>query len=914
VAQFLPFVVIGLSVGSVYGLAATGLVLTYKTSGIFNFAYGALASVSVFTFYELHDVQGWPWPVAGALCVFVVGPVMGYLLELLARQLAAADRTLQIGAMVGLIVCIVSITGLVFRNTSGVFPAFLPTTTVRMLDVNVEWEQIIVFVVGLVATGALYAFLRFTRRGVELRAVVDDPDLLSVTGTSSVGVRRLAWIIGSSFAALSGLLIAPNLQLSATALTLLVVQAFCAAAIGYFTNLPLTYVGGLLTGVAGAIATKYVVNVPWLIGLPSSLPFIVLFIVLLVTPRSRLVVRSFVVPRRIPPSWHAPAPARVLAGLIFLGVLCAVPSLVGVNLASYTSALILVILILSLGLLLRTSRQVSLCQYAFAAIGAAAMAHFTGAGIPWLIALLLAALVAVPVGAFIAIPAIRLSGVFLALATLGFGILLEQMVYTQGWMFGSSSNGLPASRPNWSIDGFQLGSDEGMYFVVVAFVVVIAVAIAVLTQTRLGKLLRAMGDSPVALDTYGVSVNVMRVLVFCISAFIAAVAGALTASVDTYAIGDNFPSFSSLTIVTIVIVVVFGEPWYAFIAAAGLTIIPVYLTGGSVTEVILTVASIGSVLVPVFRHRLQVTPPRAVQAFLDRISANPFGRGRPRSVPPAAVPAETAGPPAVPAPKPPRPAASTSLLVENLTIRYGGAVAVSDVSLAVQAGLVTGLVGPNGAGKTSIFNACSGLVRPAAGTIILHGTDITHATPSQRARLGLGRTFQRVQLFESLDVRSNVRLARESALAGGNPLRQVVGRPGDGREIDQAVAAAIELTGIGSYVDSPVEFLSTGQRRLVELARVLAGPFDTVLLDEPSSGLDLTETEYFGEILCRAVAERGLGVLLVEHDMALVQQTCAQVYVLDYGSMIFEGTPRQMLTADSVRAAYLGVTTTEAAS
>jgi ABC-type branched-subunit amino acid transport system ATPase component/branched-subunit amino acid ABC-type transport system permease component len=917
VAQFLPFVVIGLSVGSIYGLAATGLVLTYKTSGIFNFAYGALASVSVFVFYELHDVQGWPWPLAGALCVFVVGPVMGYLLELLSRQLAAADRTLQIGAMVGLIVWIVSITGLMFSSTSGTFPAFLPTTTVRMFNVNVEWEQIIVAVVGFAAAGALYAFLRFTRRGVELRAVVDDPDLLSVTGTSSVGVRRLAWMIGSSFAALSGLLIAPNLQLSALALTLLVVQAFSAAAIGYFTNLPLTYVGGLLTGVAGAVATKYVVNVPWLIGFPSSLPFVVLFIVLLVTPRGKLVVRSFVVARRIPPSWHAPARARVLSGLVFLAVLCAVPWLVGTDLASYTSALIMVILILSLGLLLRTSRQVSLCQYGFAAIGAAAMAHFTSAGIPWLIALLLAALVAVPVGAFIAIPAIRLSGVFLALATLGFGILLEQMVYTMGWMFGQSSNGLPATRPNWSINGFQLGSDEGMYFVVLAFVVVVAVAIAVLTQTRLGKLLRALGDSPVALDTYGVNVNVIRVVVFCISAFLAAVAGGLTASVDTYAIGDNFPSFGSLTLVTIVIVVVLGDPWYAFVAAATLTLIPLYLPGGNVANIVLAILGIGSVLVPVFRHRLQATPPRAVQTFVDWISTHPSRRPRVTAPSEGAqledAQAETAKQAAMPA-RPPRPAGSTSLSVENLTIRYGGATAVSNATLAVKAGMITGLIGPNGAGKTSIFNACSGLVTPSAGRIMLHDADITSLSASQRARLGLGRTFQRVQLFESLDVRSNIQLARESALAGGNPLRQVVGRRGDGREIDRAVTAAIELTGIAAFVNSPVDHLSTGQRRLVELARVLAGPFDTVLLDEPSSGLDPTETEHFGEILNRAVAERGLGVLLVEHDMALVQQTCAQVYVLDYGSMIFQGTPQEMLTAESVRAAYLGVTTTEAAS
>ena len=922
-AEFLPFIVIGLSVGSIYGLAATGLVLTYKTSGIFNFAYGALASVSVFIFYELHDVQGWPWPVVGGLCVFVVGPVMGYLLELLSRQLAAADRTLQIGAMVGLIVWIVSITGIMFSSTSGIFPSFLPTTTVRLLDVNVQWEQIIVAVVGFAAAGALYAFLRFTRRGVELRAVVDDPDLLSVTGTSSVRVRRLAWMIGSSFAALSGLLIAPNLQLSALALTLLVVQAFSAAAIGYFTNLPLTYVGGLLTGIAGALATKYVVNVPWLIGFPSSLPFVVLFIVLLVTPRSKLVVRSFVVARRIPPSWHAPVRARLYSGVVFLAVLCAVPWLVGTDLASYTSALIMVILILSLGLLLRTSRQVSLCQYGFAAIGAAAMGHFTSAGIPWLFALLLAALVAVPVGAFIAIPAIRLSGVFLALATLGFGILLEQMVYTMGWMFGPSSNGLPTTRPDLSIGGFQFGSDEGMYFVVVAFVLVIAVTVAVLTETRLGKLLRAMGDSPVALDTYGVNVNVIRVLVFCISAFIAAVAGALTASVNTYAIGSEFPSFSSLVLVTIVIAVVLGDPWYAFVAAAGLTIIPVYLTGGNVTEIILAVTAVGAVLVPVFRDRMQVTPPRAIQEFADWISTHPPRRAsaaarlaaaQPAAAQPAGAPAETASPALVLAARSPRPPGSTSLSVEGLTIRYGGALAVDNVTLAVRAGMITGLVGPNGAGKTSIFNVCSGLVKPSAGRITLHGTDVTHASPSQRARLGLGRTFQRVQLFESLDVRSNITLARESALAGSNPLRQVVGRRGDAREIDRAVTAAIELTGVGAYLDKPVDHLSTGQRRLVELARVLAGPFDTVLLDEPSSGLDPAETEHFGEILGRAVAERGLGVLLVEHDMALVQQTCAHVYVLDYGSMIFEGTAQQMLTAESVRAAYLGVSTTTPAT
>ena len=744
----------------------------------------------------------------------------------------------------------------------------------------------------------MYAFLRFTRPGIELRAVVDDPELLSVQGTNATRVRRLAWIIGSSFAALCGLLIAPNLNLTALVLTLLVVQAFGAAAIGYFSNLPLAYVGGLFLGVAGALATKYVVNVPWLIGLPASLPFIVLFVVLLVTPKSKLLTRSHVTPRTIPRSWHAPVRIRVTSGLVFVVFLCFIPTLVGTNLANYTSTLILVILILSLGLLVRTSRQVSLCQYAFAAIGASSMAHFTSDGIPWLASLLLAALVVIPVGALLAIPAIRLSGVFLALATLGFGIFLEQMIYTQSWMFGANSNGLPTTRPSLSLGPIHLGSDESMYYVVLIFVVLVAVGVAVLTETRLGKLLRAMGDSPLALDTYGLNVGVMRVVVFCISAFIAAIAGALTASVNTFALGDNFPSFSSITLVVVVVVVVIGEPWYAFVGAAILTLVPVYFTGSNVGNLVLTAFAIAGVLVPVFRHKIRLAP-RVITDFVDKVGARPTRR-------PAAAPAAAPATTAVPRGRTPRPAQSTSLSVEDLTVRYGGAIAVDNVSLTVRAGTITGLIGPNGAGKTTTFNACSGIVRPTQGRIVLHDVDITRASRSERARLGLGRTFQRVQLFESLDVRTNVALARECALAGSNPVRQVIGLRSDGREIDAATTAAVELTGIESYLDAPVGQLSTGQRRLVELARVLAGPFDTILLDEPSSGLDASETEDFGEILKRVVDEMGVGLLLVEHDMALVQQACEQVYVLDFGELIFQGTALQMLASDVVRDAYLG--------
>jgi ABC-type branched-subunit amino acid transport system ATPase component len=228
------------------------------------------------------------------------------------------------------------------------------------------------------------------------------------------------------------------------------------------------------------------------------------------------------------------------------------------------------------------------------------------------------------------------------------------------------------------------------------------------------------------------------------------------------------------------------------------------------------------------------------------------------------------------------------------------------VTLAAPLGSITGLIGPNGAGKTSTFNAICGLLRPASGRIQFHGRNVSRIGPAGRARMGLGRTFQRAELFNSLTVRENIELGRESSMAGASPLSQLVPHRRDHTEIVRARADAAEMTGIGALLDRPVAELSTGQRRLVELARTLAGPFDLILLDEPSSGLDRDETAAFGSMLRVAVAARGLGVLIVEHDMALIQQICDRVYVLDFGQLIFDGTPGEMLDDQAVRAAYLG--------
>jgi ABC-type branched-subunit amino acid transport system ATPase component len=253
------------------------------------------------------------------------------------------------------------------------------------------------------------------------------------------------------------------------------------------------------------------------------------------------------------------------------------------------------------------------------------------------------------------------------------------------------------------------------------------------------------------------------------------------------------------------------------------------------------------------------------------------------------------------------------LVVENLVVKYGGHTAVNKISLTAPPGGLIGLIGPNGAGKTTTFNACTGLVRPTSGTVSLNGTDITTEAPHQRAQRGIGRTFQRMELFDSLSVRENVALGREGGMAGSRPLRHLRSSRSDAAKVREASESALAQCGIEALAARRPADLSTGQRRLVELARCIAGGFTIMLLDEPSSGLDKAETVVFGQILRSLVADRGVGILLVEHDMALVMGVCDYLYVMDFGQPIFDGTPAEVHQSEIVRAAYLGSEAVEAA-
>lgn len=569
-SELVTLVVLGLATGAVYGLAAAGLVLTYRTSGVFNFAHGAVAALGAYAFYELRVLRGIPWPVAALLSVVAGAVVVGVALEMMTRRLVGVPLQLQVGATVGLLLVIQDVVTDRYGNEVRFVPDFLADTTVSFAGARVGGGRLVLLGIGVVASLAMFHLLRSSASGRALRAAVDNPVLLDLTGTDPIATRRLAWVLGSGFALGSGILLAPTLGLEPLILAFLVVQAFGAAAIGRFSNLALTAAGGLLVGIAASLATRYVEGPSAMSGLASSVPFLILYIAVLIAPPRpvRVMDRAGREPaarisRRVAPRrqvvWLAGAVAAILV----------VPGLAGARLPVFTSGAALVVVFLSLALLVNLSGQVSLCHGVFCAVGASTIGHI-GASLPWPLGVVAAGAAAIPLGLLIAIPAARLAGLPLAVGTLALAVVGERLLYPLDAFFGTSGT-IAVSRAG------VLTSDVAYFRATATVALAATVLVTLVGRSRLARLAAAVADDPVAAESLGVTTSLTRLLTFGVSAFLAGVGGALIAGVNGAASAAAFPPLWSLVLVAVLAIAGTGLVGCSLRAAVGFGIVPVYL-------------------------------------------------------------------------------------------------------------------------------------------------------------------------------------------------------------------------------------------------------------------------------------------------------------------------------------------------
>jgi branched-chain amino acid transport system permease protein len=603
-AAIASVLVIGSVIGSVYSVAATGLVITYRMSGVFNFAHGALGMFAAFFFSWL--VQRIGLPIFPAMLVTVLGlaPVTGVLLHfLIFRPLRDAPTVVKIVVTIGLLVALQGLAS-TFWGRAGLSPQqIFPTTVFRITrGLAVGADQIGVVALGTAVSIGLWLLLAKTRFGVTMRAVVDRPELAELGGISAGRVAAGSWVLGSALAALAGIMLTPQVSLEVFTLTLIVINAYAAAMVGRLESLPLTFAGGVLLGVLETIAVRVLpANVSN--SVRPSISFVLLFALLLI-PRKRKPLRepreaaATAPPRQLTEELataeaiaRRPLRDRAIASGGLLLIVLALPAVLGAGMTfTLDLALTHAIIFLSLVILVGYGGQISLGQAALAGVGGVVTAHLvSGLGLSWFFAVPLAGLAAVPVGALLAYPALRLHGLFLGLATMAFALLMDNAFFARVVVTGGTT-GIRVDRPAGVAD------DHRFYYVLAALFALLAWGAENLKRGRTGRILAAMRDSETGARSVGISMKSYKVAVFAMSSFVAGVGGAAHTAMFGRVSSDEFQIFFSLVWLAVAVVGGISSWFGALIGGLVYEFVP-YLIGQVQSP---TLGPVLNDLVPVF--------------------------------------------------------------------------------------------------------------------------------------------------------------------------------------------------------------------------------------------------------------------------------------------------------------------------
>jgi len=586
VTELIGYVIRGIPFGCVFGLVAMGLVLTYKTSGVFNLAFSAQAFASAAVYYELRHNDEWGIIPAFVVAVVIVAPAIGFVLDrFLFRHLRTAPAVAKLVVSLGLLVALPEIVKL-WTGTGETFgpPSIWPEdfAIYRFGDYAIDGNEAAILAATVIAVLGLTLLMRYSSIGLRMRAVVESPRMTGLLGINADRVGAFSWMLSSLFAGLAGVLIAPlYAQVIAVNFTVLLVAAIAAAAFARLTSIPMALLGGLLLGILQGILAGYLpLNSIIAQGLRPSLPFVVLFLLLLFWPglrqkRELVDPLSGVDPPR--PGLASTERGRALtiatrvAGAVFVlgGIALAMFSLDDFWLLIVTKSVVFSVIFLSITVIIGMAGQISLCQATFAAVGGFTTAQLVETwDLPVLLTVVAGAVLAAIVGALLAIPALRLGGIYLALATLAFAMMFDSILVPLDWVSGGT---LPLDVPR---PGF-IEDDHAFFLFSVVVLAVVGVIVILVRRGTTGQYLDALRGSETAAAAIGVHAARWRVIAFALSAGIAGLGGGLLAMLDNQAnYAANYTPFFGLFWIVLVVTIGTRTVEGAVVAGLALALFP----------------------------------------------------------------------------------------------------------------------------------------------------------------------------------------------------------------------------------------------------------------------------------------------------------------------------------------------------
>jgi ABC-type branched-subunit amino acid transport system ATPase component/ABC-type branched-subunit amino acid transport system permease subunit len=910
--------VLGFITGLTYGLLAVGIVLIFRASRFINLAHAQLGIVSALLLGRLVLDLGMSYWL-GLPLVLVLGVGIGLVIErvVIRRMLRLRRNTvslLLVSVGVAQLLLALAYIPRIGPSADALYRSGYPVPFDVRIEVGsflLRGQHVLILILVPAVILGLTAFLRWTILGKTIRAAATNPDAARLCGVSVTRVSAIAWGIAGGLSALTAVLQAPS-QGSFNAAALgpaLLLRALGAAALGGFTSIPAALVGGVVI----AEAEHITLALRHESGSAELLVF--LTVVAILFARGRVIAAA----ARTSDSAADESPARPvppaavqdrllvrhaarLAGVVALLLALLVPLLPSLDSEARRFQLVIILVMaiagVSLTMLVGWAGQVSLGHFAVLGFGAYLAAKLGAHDLSLPLVLVIAGLLGAGLMALVGLPALRLRGLTLAVTTLGLAVVAPAWLFHQSWLGAQGQSAVVIPRTGFVGLG-HLGSQLGIYYAALALLLLTLGAAAGIRRNLPGLLVLAVRDNERAVSSFGVAPTTVKLMILAISGGFVAMAGVIWGTAWQTVSVDLVPPGASLVLLAIPVIGGLGSLWGA-VAGALFVYVPAFFISPLLTPLFgefgkqigfqLALAGLGLVVMPLmYPGGLAGIASQKWQRYLNRLADDV-----------ATTAPDEGGQP---------------LSVAGISKRFGGLKVLEDVSIEVGPGEVVGLIGPNGAGKTTLMNIISGDLPGDAGTVCVHGRDVSDLPTYFRAHLGLGRNYQDATLFAGLTTREVIQVALSRTHRVGM-LSALLAAPwarwSERRSARQA-NEILQRFGLQDYADVRTAELSTGTRRICELAAQVASAPKVLLLDEPTAGVAQREAEAFGPLLRRIREELDCSIVIIEHDMPLLMSVCDRVYALSAGSVIAEGPPEEIRADPQVIATYLGTSDTAVA-